>query len=248
MVAVESRRTGQRGLHMPIVNDTIVYMLSVEEAAVRLGVSPMRVRQLLSNGALAGRKSGRIWLVEESSVSRRQRRDHEQYRRPLGTRMFSALLDALNGLPSDPSASGTLSPAEAGRLMKYLQLLRTNSKPAQVLRDWAGPHEQMRPLRYLGDVTDLLADSRVMPTGFSHPLSDLVASGQLDLRCAASDVPGLISDHLLIEDSEPNVFLHSSTACRPDSGLGTSLIDLASHAGSREDEEVRRLLSGAFGD
>lgn len=221
-------------------------MMSVKEAAHQLGVSPMRVRQLLSKGALDGRKSGRIWLVDEASVSKRQLLGSEQYRRPLGVRMLQALLDALDAAPPAGAPSSGMSPAEAQRLKKYLQLLRSNARPAQILRDWVGQHEALRPLRYVGDVDDLLADGRVEPTGFSHRLSKLVSSGQLDLRCAQSDVEGLVSDYLLIEDSEPNVYLHSSSMNPPGAGFGLLLVDLASHVGAREDEEVRRLLNGAF--
>ena len=73
--------------------------------------------------------------------------------------------------------------------------------------NWMGPHQQMRALRYIGDLNELLADDRVERTGFSHPLAKLVSTGQLDLGCAQSDVANLISDHLLIDGAEPNVFL-----------------------------------------
>jgi excisionase family DNA binding protein len=43
--------------------------LSVAEAAERLGVDRSRVEQLLRSGRLAGRRSGRMWLVDGQSVA-----------------------------------------------------------------------------------------------------------------------------------------------------------------------------------
>lgn len=46
-------------------------MLSVPQAAERLGVSEQRVRQLLGAGKLGGEKVGRDWLVSSASVAAR---------------------------------------------------------------------------------------------------------------------------------------------------------------------------------
>lgn len=213
----------------------------------------MRVRQLLSEGSLDGHKSGSIWLVKESSVGRRLRASHATRRRPMCVRMLNALIEALDddsqGRPSSDSGprSGPLGSVEAGRLRKYLRHLQADPAPARLLRDWAGSHEQMRAFRYEGDAADLLEDARVSRTGFSHPIVALASSGQVDLRCAEADVDDLISDYLLINDADPNVFLHYSTA-GSEPGLGTVLVDLAAHAGNRDDEEVRRLVQARFHD
>jgi len=42
--------------------------LTTTEAAARLGVSPTRVRKMLKDGILRGRRFGRDWLVEKESV------------------------------------------------------------------------------------------------------------------------------------------------------------------------------------
>ena len=44
-------------------------MLTVNEAARRLGVIPRRVRQLIRSGQLPAEKVGRDWLIEESAVA-----------------------------------------------------------------------------------------------------------------------------------------------------------------------------------
>lgn len=44
-------------------------MLSTEQAAHVLGISQVRVRELLKNGRLHGERVGRAWLVDEKSVA-----------------------------------------------------------------------------------------------------------------------------------------------------------------------------------
>lgn len=46
-------------------------MLSVQEAAAKLGVSGSRVRMLLKTGQLKGEKIGNAWAVSEQSVAER---------------------------------------------------------------------------------------------------------------------------------------------------------------------------------
>ena len=48
-------------------------MLSVQEAALKLGVTDVRVRALLKSGQLEGKKIGRAWAVSERSVAERLR-------------------------------------------------------------------------------------------------------------------------------------------------------------------------------
>lgn len=46
-------------------------MLSTQQAAEKLGISQVRVRELLKSGKLKGRRVGRSWVVDESSVDAR---------------------------------------------------------------------------------------------------------------------------------------------------------------------------------
>lgn len=48
-------------------------MLSVQEAASKLGITDVRVRALLKTGQLEGGKIGRAWAVSERSVAERLR-------------------------------------------------------------------------------------------------------------------------------------------------------------------------------
>ena len=43
-------------------------LMGVAEAAERLGVSPRRVRQMLSDGVLEGQRVGREWVIEEHAL------------------------------------------------------------------------------------------------------------------------------------------------------------------------------------
>lgn len=43
-------------------------MISVKEAASTLGISPTRVRKLISDGVLPAQKYGNSWMIEESVV------------------------------------------------------------------------------------------------------------------------------------------------------------------------------------
>jgi hypothetical protein len=70
--------------------------IAVSDAAVRLGVSEPRVRQLLVSGDLAGRRLGRVWLVSADSVARLQQ-NPRLTGRPLGPRRAWGLLDILAG-------------------------------------------------------------------------------------------------------------------------------------------------------
>lgn len=51
--------------------EDVPVMLSVPQAAERLGVSEQRVRQLLTSGKLGGEKMGRDWLVSAAAVTAR---------------------------------------------------------------------------------------------------------------------------------------------------------------------------------
>lgn len=46
-------------------------MLSTKQAADKLGISQVRVRELLASGKLRGARIGRSWAIEEGSVSER---------------------------------------------------------------------------------------------------------------------------------------------------------------------------------
>jgi excisionase family DNA binding protein len=70
--------------------------LSVAEAAERLGVDRSRVEQLLRSGRIAGRRAGRIWLVDGQSVANAQLHPSPAGR-PMAPARAWGLLDLLGG-------------------------------------------------------------------------------------------------------------------------------------------------------
>jgi excisionase family DNA binding protein len=67
--AVEALPTSEFDRRTGLVD--VPLMLSVPQAAARLGISEQRVRQLLSGEKLIGEKVGRDWLVSAASVAER---------------------------------------------------------------------------------------------------------------------------------------------------------------------------------
>jgi excisionase family DNA binding protein len=44
-------------------------VLTTDQAAERLGVTPRRVRQLIASGALPAERLGRDWLIQEEALA-----------------------------------------------------------------------------------------------------------------------------------------------------------------------------------
>lgn len=70
--------------------------LSVAEAAARLGVHRSRVEQLLQAGEIAGRRAGRMWLVDGAALERWQVHPRAAWR-PMAPARSWGLLDLLDG-------------------------------------------------------------------------------------------------------------------------------------------------------
>lgn len=76
-------------------------MISVSEAARELGISPARVRKMISDGVLPAKKVGRAWLLEEKDVARRLL-DRPKAGRPTSARTQER--DAQDGFPESDAA------------------------------------------------------------------------------------------------------------------------------------------------
>ena len=53
-------------------------LLTTQEAGKRLGISPLRVRQLILNGRLPASKFGRDWVIQEKDLKKVRDRRPEQ--------------------------------------------------------------------------------------------------------------------------------------------------------------------------
>jgi excisionase family DNA binding protein len=62
--------------------------VTVREAAARLGLSERRITQLAEKGELAGKKPGKLWLLDRDSVERVRRDRLRQIESPRTLREF----------------------------------------------------------------------------------------------------------------------------------------------------------------
>ena len=94
-----------------------------------------------------------------------------------------------------------------------------------------------------GDIAELLADPRLVPSGISDPRSAMSAGNGAEGYVRRSDVEAVVRDYLMAESAEGNVWLHTAdrSLLRP-VPLGLVIADLADHDGPREDGVVEALL------
>ena len=178
--------------------------IAVQEAAVRLGVHPTRVRQLLRSGDLAGHRVGRAWLVNPQDVARLADQK-ARVGRPMTMTPARAwgLLDLLDGgsAPWLPPVGRSqvrhllnkLNGADADR---WRALLRSRS---HVLRVRAHP----------GAIARLMAEPQVLAAGAAEAARmgvDLVVMGEVpQLYVPAERWPGLVRAYLVEASPEPNL-------------------------------------------
>lgn len=180
-------------------------LLSVSDAANRLGVHPSRVRSLVASGVLVGEKLGGIWLIDPASLEGRRREDASAGR-PLAPRNAWALLLAASGeeLPED------LSPSASWRIRQALQVyglgeLRPRlSRRAQPSFHWALPGE----LRALKNRDDLVLSGVSGAASFDL---GLVGGDAVDAYVPSRLAGGVGRDHALQVASvaEANVILRA---------------------------------------
>ncbi|WP_435748525.1 helix-turn-helix domain-containing protein [Microbacterium sp. PMB16] len=99
--------------------------MNVIEAATHLGVSPRRVRALITEGRIPARRVGREWEIDDVPSLRTRRPLSHRSRDQLAKAIHSRSLQGLTG-------------QERARVAERLHLLRTSSDPAVVLLDWWG--------------------------------------------------------------------------------------------------------------
>lgn len=89
--------------------------LGVVEAAQLLGLSPRRVRQMLADGSLVGKRVGRAWVLESEQL-RRLENGRPEVGRPWNPASAWTVLGLANGESHD------LSPVERSRAKQRLAL------------------------------------------------------------------------------------------------------------------------------
>jgi excisionase family DNA binding protein len=179
--------------------------IAVQEAAERLGVHPTRVRQLVRSGDLAGRRVGRIWLVDPQDVARLAGQK-ARAGRPLAPARAWGLLDLLDGgsaawLPpvGRSQVRHLLSKLDGADADRWRSALRSRS---QILRVRAHP----------AAIARLLAEPQVLAAGAGEAARmgvDLVAMGQVpQLYVHSGRWPDLVRALAIVEASaEPNLLV-----------------------------------------
>jgi excisionase family DNA binding protein len=172
-------------------------MLSVAEAAVRLGVHPGRVRQLVAAGELQARKVGGRWLLSEDVVEDRRRVDGVVHR-ALSPRAAWGLLVAAAAMPVP-----WLAPVERRRAEQ-----RAAGWP---LSQWASAcrHRAVRFDRFVHPslLERLADDARVVRSGVSarSVAVDVLALDQVEGYVSVDAWPGLVADYGVLEAARSNV-------------------------------------------
>lgn len=204
------------------------------EAAGRLAVSPRRVRQLLEDGKLRGRRISGRWVIDLADLRR-----EAPVARPMSSRNAWGLIDVLDG-----RRPAGLESFEVSRLRRKARRLRDHPEPARLLRAWLSARAQRLELHGSAKAMERLRDDRrVVLSGMSDPRSGLSAARQVEGYVAADDMWSLRRDLLLVDQGEVNVVLHVVDRELP-LPVPAALVaaDLVQVGGPREDAAARRLI------
>ncbi len=172
-------------------------MLSVGEAASRLGVHPGRVRQLVAAGELSAVKVGGRWLLADDAVEARVV-SVEPIHRALSPRAAWGLLAAVAMQPIPWLAPSERRRAEARAAVWSL--------PERVV---GCRRRAVRFERYVHPSLGarLADDARFVRSGVSARavMPDVLAVDEVEGYVAAEDWAGLVDDYGLVEGGRANV-------------------------------------------
>lgn len=215
---------------------------SVERAANALGVSARRVRKLLAHGQLEGHREGHIWLVSRKSVAQRANR-RQASSRSLAPHSMSVLVDLIGQRLGDAAGEGwrQAEPVDRLRAKQRVERLVHHEDPAALLRAWAAPDaDEVREVRASDEFAHSILDwDGVAVSGVSHPISFMSPSMELEVHAPERRARRIEQE---ADGGRIKILVHSPK--RPWS-IGEVPVDLAMRNGSREDDDVRRLLAGA---
>jgi excisionase family DNA binding protein len=155
-------------------------LLSVNEAASRLGVSPAAIRQRIASGRLPAIKRGRSWWLDERAVQRHVRQP------------------APSGRPLSPSIAWAVILLASGDEKGARRLARRDRYPSR-MRAWLKRHpleEHASKLRLRAEVEDLAGHPSELERLLRRP--DMLATG-----VSAGDVIGLVGKGSGVEAYAP---------------------------------------------
>jgi excisionase family DNA binding protein len=228
-------------------------VVSVAEAARRLGVGTVRVHQRIADGSLRAERIGSQWAIDERSLPQGA---ECKPGRPLSRRSAWAQIALAAG---EVRALSHLAPVERSRARDRLdRLYRTALKPLRseddlsqigaVLRALLRNRAERRQYQAASaDLADLRADPRLALSGLS--VTSGIAPGTIvEGYIRAGDLGAFTRAYLLVPaDSEPNVVLHVLEGDLPDNASSPLLLaaDLAEYRRPREERRAAELLRDA---
>lgn len=212
-------------------------VLSINEAAERLGLDAGRVRRLAASGQLDAHKIGGRWLVDERSVARRRASDTRSAR-PLSPRSAWGLLWAADGRPTP-----WLAPNERTRALD-----RANT---WTIEDWAWATQRRAARhRFRGHpsvLPKIRNDARLVRTGASvRSLPVDVTASDTEAYVPPDLLSTVVDDYALIASDQPNVVLLEPPADlwvfdSPDAPWTVVVVDLLDAGDDRSRRAARTL-------
>lgn len=213
-------------------------LLSVADAAVRLGVVPSRVRTLAEAGQLRGRKIGRQWVFSATEIDRWAGR-RRVGGRPLSKSASLGLLFELSGESAD----------WLDRVARWKVLhSQAAGDPDILAARSAGRAERIERRAHPSDLPRMLAEPGVVRSGISaasdHGI-DLVAPGVIEVYVDQQLAKDLIWRYSLVDSGEANVILHAVDIPGVLEGrdvmpMGVAIVDLLESGEPRASAAARR--------
>ena len=209
--------------------------MGVSEFASQLGISPGRVRQLISAKRITATKSGGTWLIDQNQLKLRALSS-----RPMSKSIATNFIYLL----SDMDWGDNLQPSERSRIKDYFAELKSNSNPAALLAAWLKAFRTQHKLHINPiDINSLRVDKRVVPSGVSDKRSGFSQSEFFEGYIENKNLKDIKRKYLMVESDSPNVILRtSSTNLDKPIPVGLLLADLADHNQPREDKQVKALV------
>ena len=210
-------------------------MMGVSEFASQLGISPGRVRQLISAKRITATKSGGTWLIDQSQLKLRALSSRPMSK-PIATNFIYLL--------SDMDWGDNLQPSERSRIKDYFAELKSNDNPAALLASWLKAFRSVHKLHLNpNDFNTLRAERKIVASGVSDKRTGLSQSDFFEGYVESKDLKEIKRKYLLVESDNFNVILRTSpiklTKLIP---FGLVLADLADHNQPREDKQVKALV------
>lgn len=233
--------------------------MSVPEAAAHLGVSEARVRQRIGEGSLVAEKVGGRWLLDLGSIDAAARPARGRPVSPLSVWYSMLALDAtplVEGPKVEapnidfvwPSVSvdmTSISPSSRSRAVQRLASALAHEDHDALLAWLSNRGERHLYVAANADLGPLREDDRLVPSGVSHPDSNMSDPRVAEGYVAKADLEAIVRDYWLEAislDDKPNVILHAVPARPPQVSRLLLAADLAEHGTPRELVRAHELL------